>query len=251
MPASQKQSLLAPHFPPEVAARLEQALSVPGALWVTDADGTLWSDDIGEGFLQKLIADNALVSPEAQGIDVWLEYEARVAADKGAGYAWAAQVMAGMPEAEVRERAASFAKAFVPRHLYGAMAALIEAAQTIGAVPWIVSASNQWIVEAAAPLLGMPANRVAGIRVAVANGRLTSRLVSPVTFKAGKVDTIQQLIGRTPTLVSGDSSGDVEMLAVATSAALFVAHPGKTSADLLKLAGTSGWLTVDLPGSIL
>jgi hypothetical protein len=74
--------------------RLEAVLAAPGCLWVTDADGTLWSDDIGEGFLKALIAEGALVSPEARG-DVWAAYEERVRRDKASGYAWAAQQWLG------------------------------------------------------------------------------------------------------------------------------------------------------------
>jgi HAD superfamily phosphoserine phosphatase-like hydrolase len=212
---------------------------------VTDADGTLWSDDIGEGFLKVLIRDRALVSPEAKG-DVWAAYEEKVRRDKASGYAWAAQLMAGMPEDEVRARAADFARSFVPTHLYPAMKTLLSEAKERGCETWIVSASNQWIVEAAAPLLGLETAKGVGIGVAVESGKLTSAVVEPVTYKAGKVRAIAQLIGRDPTLVTGDSFGDVEMLSVALRAGLLVQHDDSDPA-LLALARTSGWMLQPLP----
>jgi HAD superfamily phosphoserine phosphatase-like hydrolase len=234
---------LASHF--EQGERLEAVLAAPGCLWVTDADGTLWSDDIGEGFLKALIRDRALVSPEAKG-DVWAANEEKVRRDKGAGYAWAAQVMAGLPEEEVRRRAADFARTFVPEHLYPSMKALLAQAKARGCETWVVSASNQWVVEAAAPLLGLDPSHGVGIRVAVEEGRLTSKVLEPVTYKAGKVTAIARFIGRDPTLVTGDSFGDVEMLATAQHAGLVVQHDYSDPA-LLALARTSGWLLQPLP----
>ena len=122
-------TMLHNHFDSDAARKLEQIVTTPNCLWVTDADGTLWRDDIGEGFLKQLIADGALVSPEAKGVDVWASYEARVAKDKLTGYAWAVQVMEGMREEDVVRRADAFAKSFVPAHLHPEMAALLEAAR--------------------------------------------------------------------------------------------------------------------------
>src|SRR5689334_12894594 len=87
--------MLTQQFDAPAAKKLEQVLHQPNCLWVTDADGTLWRDDIGEGFLKQLIQDKALVSPEAKGIDVWQRYEELVAKDKLTGYAWAVQIMEG------------------------------------------------------------------------------------------------------------------------------------------------------------
>ncbi|MEN9785786.1 MAG: hypothetical protein RLZZ299_1050 [Pseudomonadota bacterium] len=222
--------------------RIQAALAAPGAVWVTDADGTLWADDIGEGFLRALARDGALRSPEAQG-DVWAAYEARVRADKAAGYAWAVQVMAGMTEAEVERRAEAYAQAFVPRHLHPAMAGLLAEASERGVETWIVSASNAWVVRAAARVLGLPPARALGIRVAVEDGVLTDRVVPPVTYADGKVAALRAGLGRMPSLASGDSRGDAEMLAAAGTP-LVVRHAGVDPA-FLDRASASGWLVLD------
>lgn len=226
------------------AARLAELLSTPGCAWVSDADGTLWSEDIGEGFLKQLIADKALVSPAATG-DIWAAYDARVRADKASGYAWAAQAMAGLTEADVAARAEAYAATFVPAHLFPGMRALLSEARTRGCEVWIVSASNEWIVRAAAPLLGLDPSHAVGIRVAVKDGTLTDTVVPPVTYRAGKVDAILARVGRLPSLVSGDSAGDLEMLAAATGAGLFVEHD-YTDPAVLGLARERGWLVEPL-----
>lgn len=233
---------LASHF--RGAERLAQVLEEPGCLWVTDADGTLWSEDIGEGFLRRLIADRALVSPAAAG-DTWARYRELVAQDAATGYGWAAQLLGGLPSDEVRQRAEAFAREFVPKHGFPAMRALVAEAKAQGGETWIVSASAEPIVRAAAPLMGIDPTHVVGLRVAEEAGRLTSRLVGPVTYRQGKVEAIDRCIGRRPALVSGDSAGDVEMLSSATRLALVVRQPS-SAASFLGHATAAGWLVESL-----
>jgi HAD superfamily phosphoserine phosphatase-like hydrolase len=246
-PATPAPKPLASVFDLLLATRLEGALSTSGCLWTTDADGTLWSEDIGEGFLKQLISDHALVSPEAQGVDVWSSYQARYAKDNDAGLAWVAQVMAGMSEADVARRAEAFARSFVPAHLHPEMRALLEAAKARGCTPWIVSASVRWIVSAAAKVLGLPPEHTIGVSVAVKDGRLTSEVLLPIPYKSGKAVAIQRNIGQLPTIVTGDSSGDIEMFRLATVAALLIVHPGKTDPALVSMAMDNAWLTHEVP----
>jgi len=245
MHADQGLSELTAVFAPATAAALNRALSLPGGLLVCDADGTLWRSDIGEGFLQHLIAERVLVAPELEGLDVWAEYERRVAADRTAGFAWAAQVMAGLSEAEVRRHAEAFAQVFVPAHLHPEMRVLLGVARRRGVETWIVSASNHWIVTAAAPLAGVSPGRVLGIRVQVREGVLTSEAIEPITNRAGKVDAIRQAVGRSPVLVAGDSLGDLEMLQMASEAALLMVRP-RSDPALVELGRRSGWLLHEL-----
>lgn len=226
-------------FAPAPRAVITRALETEGCVWVTDADKTLWFDDIGEAFLRKLIAERALVSPEAEG-DVWATYEAKVAADRTAGYAWAVQVMAGMPEAELVKRARNFAAGWVPFKTFPAMRELVLAARASKCEVWLVSASNQWIVAAAGALLGIDADKIHGIRVEVQNGVLTDRVVQPITNAQGKVDLIEQLVKRTPNLVTGDSAGDYEMMAMAKGAVL-ISVPGAYDPAHVEKAKKSGW----------
>lgn len=242
MPA---EKLIPDAFSEEVRQRLDEALSFEKCLWVTDADKTLWAGDIGEAFLQELAAGKVLVAPDAQG-DVWASYEARVREDRTRGYAWAVQAMAGLAEEDVRARARDFAERFVPAQAFPAFRALVEEARSRGCDIWVVSASSQWIVEAGVALMGFDPDRVLGMRVEVENGVLTDRLVAPLTNEAGKVAAIEAMIGRRPTLVTGDSSGDFEMLAVAERVALLITQPGRTDPEYAAHAQAQGWLVQPL-----
>ena len=172
-----------------------------------DADNTLWTEDIGEAFLRWLAAGDLL--PLAPG-PLWAEYEARVRADRTAGYTWAVQVMAGLAEADVARWTRQMAAAWP--NVRPAMAALLEGLAGAAVETWIVSASNDWIVRAAAPRLGVPPERAIGIRVEVASGRLTDRPVRPVPCGAGKVEALFARTGIRPDLAAGDGLGDLELL---------------------------------------
>jgi HAD superfamily phosphoserine phosphatase-like hydrolase len=231
---------LAELFAPAAAERLSAALGPP-CLFATDADGTLWRDDLGEAFLQALIRERALASPEAKGVDVWATYEARVAQDKARGYAWAVQIMSGMAEREIELRARAFAAQFVPSRLYPEMGALLVEAVARGVSPWIVSASNRWVVEAAAELLGLDRRRVIGMSTAVRGGILTDEIELPIVYGPGKAEALLRRAGAPPGLAAGDTENDQPMLD-ASALALLVLHPGKTSPALLRHARERGWL---------
>lgn len=98
---------------------------------------------------------------------------------------------------------------------------VMEFAQQQGHEVWVVSASNQWTVRAAASLMfGIPAQRVLGNVLEVEAGELTSRTIPPVTYREGKVEKIEAEIGVRPTLVFGDSDTDLDMMSWADAAVL-------------------------------
>lgn len=212
-----------------------------GQVAVFDADETLWSHDVGEAFLQWLIAENHLVQPPPAG-GVWQHYLNLCARDKTVGYPYAAQAMAGLSETRVKALAAEFFATF-QHNIYPAQQRLIQALQTAGAQVWIVSASNQWIVEAAAPVLGVPVNQVVGIRLAVNAGLLSDKVIAPVTYRQGKVTAIDTYIGQQPVLVAGDSMTDYEMLQYARELALVInpKNKGAAAENIAQLAQQHQW----------
>src|SRR2546423_12579683 len=80
-------------------AALVQAVRAcqPGGIAVFDADGTLWREDVGEAFLRHLVSLGWVKLPD--GSDPYEEYERRVDRDKASGYAFAAQLQAGLEQA--------------------------------------------------------------------------------------------------------------------------------------------------------
>lgn len=109
------------------------------------------------------------------------------------------------------------------------MRQLVNALESLGVEVWIVSASNQWSVEAFSALaFGVPRQRVLGNRVAADDdGILMDRTLDPVLYRQGKVAAIDEQIGRRPALVFGDAMTDFEMMCEATELAVLIdrGHP--------------------------
>ncbi|MGM0556351.1 MAG: HAD family hydrolase [Myxococcota bacterium] len=154
---------------------------------------------------------------------------------KAACYRWAVRLHVGLRPADIRELTHRAIDREVARALeveertttrgetvrisrgirrHAQMRELIDALERVGFDVWVVSATNQWSVEAFAErAFGVPRERVLGNRVAEADdGILTDRTLQPVLFGDGKVDIIAQEIGRRPALVFGDSTTDLEMM---------------------------------------
>ena len=134
--------------------------------------------------------------------------------DKAAGYAYAAQLQAGLSQEAVASEAARFARAWVPPRLVSATQGLRALCEEAGLRPFVVSASALPIVLAAAPLAGFAPDSCRGIEVQVREERFTAELVQPVTYGAGKIDAASRS-GRL-VLACGDSfTGDLPMLEAA------------------------------------
>lgn len=106
-------------------------------------------------------------------------------------YAWAAALLAGMTRAEARKEILRALKEAQKQpvgaeqplgrrrvtawlRIYPQMRELVGSLTRTGFEVWVVSASQQWIVEAIAPEAGVPARQVIGIRPALdAQGRAT------------------------------------------------------------------------------
>src|SRR5436305_13468701 len=100
-----------------LAAALVEAVRQcePGGIAAFDADGTLWREDVGEAFLRHLISLGWIRLPD--GSDPYQAYERAVERDGRSGYAYAAQLQAGLEEARLAAEAERFARAWVPSRL--------------------------------------------------------------------------------------------------------------------------------------
>lgn len=209
----------------------------PGGVAAFDADGTLWRDDVGEAFLRHLIGLGWVKLPD--GGDPYAAYQREVERDRAQGYAYAAQLQAGLLLTEVAKEAQRFAPEWVrPRIIQGtqALRALCEAA---GLLPTVISASALAIVRAAAPLAGFPLARCYGIETRVdGKGRCTERLVLPITYAEGKVAVAARLGGGRIALAAGDSfTGDLGLLNAARVAVVVAPAHGGPLADEAKRRG--------------
>jgi HAD superfamily phosphoserine phosphatase-like hydrolase len=202
-----------------------------------DADGTLWSGDIAEGFLRRLINDGVVVQ------EAWAEYERKLELDPGEAYAYSVRVMAGLREADIIARSEAFFLTH-EKYIYAPMLDLLRRLNAKGHESVIVSASPRWLIEAAARRLGLDPQKTIAQAVYVEDGVLTDKDVPPTIFRAGKVEAIRKKFGRMPGLSAGNSWSDVEMLEAATTIQLMI-NPTRLNTqerDLPSYAKNKGWL---------
>ena len=165
-------------IPADLADRVRAlGREMPGALAVFDADGTLWRDDVGEAFLRHLVSLGWVRLPD--GSDPYEAYERAVDRDKASGYAYAAQLQAGLPAARVAAEAEQFARGWIPSRIVSDTKGLRDLCEAAGLTPFVVSASALPIVLAAAPLAGFQRDRCRGIEVRIRDGKFTTRKNAP------------------------------------------------------------------------
>ena len=221
---------------PELAGQVRAlGRELPGALAAFDADGTLWREDVGEAFLRHLVSLGWVKL--ADGSDPYQAYQRAVEHDRARGYAYAAQLQAGLALHHVSAEAQRFARQWVPPRLIADTQALRKLCAEAGLLPFVISASALPIVLEAAPLAGFARENCRGIAVQVREGTFTTELVQPVTYAAGKVASAAQA-GRLA-LACGDSfTGDLALLEAARIAVVLA--PAQGSALSIE-AGRRGW----------
>ncbi|MGM0576364.1 MAG: HAD family hydrolase [Myxococcota bacterium] len=214
---------------------------------VFDADGTLWAEDVGDVHLRVLEERGLIRSPPGEP-GVFDAYLRLCRQDPGAGYAFAVEVMAGLSEDVVRETA----REAWARHRDRLLEPVTRLLRTLGRVDvevWVVSASNRWVVEAAAvDALGLSPDRVVAMACDVVDGRLTGEVIEPRPNGPGKVEAIREWIGVRPRLAFGNSLHDADMLDDAARGVLVRAHREPAtpplSGDLAARRAAGGWLVL-------
>jgi phosphoserine phosphatase len=207
----------------------------PEAVIATDGDGTLWAGDIGQALFDALLAErgvreaaDAMLRREAARFDIDLgdattpsdvagqllaAYRAgRYAEDRA--FAMMAWAFAGW--------SLSALTAFTREVLdvFGFEAAVREELKPVLSwareedVPvWLVSASPQCAVLAAADVLSIPPERTLSMEPARRDAVLEAKLAQPATYGPGKMLRLSTATGGQPIVAAfGDSSYDLEML---------------------------------------
>jgi HAD superfamily phosphoserine phosphatase-like hydrolase len=142
----------------------------------------------------------------------------RLAEEQGkpAAFEYAAGVVAGLYELEIRELTLKVVEDWLSKgglHFRPELRDLIAALQRWGWDVWVVSASAEPVVQTIAQFYGIPADRVIGLKLSVASDGLVLPHVSgPFTYREGKVKAIDKYIGVRPTFAAGDTDTDIEML---------------------------------------
>jgi phosphoserine phosphatase len=227
-------------IPELLAARIRDAAKeTPGGLAVFDADGTLWREDVGEAFLRHLVSLGWVQLPD--GSDPYEAYERAVDRDRASGYAYAAQLQAGLLVEKVEAEARLFAASWVPGRRIASAGRLRDLCESAGLRTAVVSASALPIVIAAAPLAGFGPAQCHGIEVRTRSGRFTAEVIQPITYAEGKIEAVRN---RGAIVVAcGDSlAGDLAMLQAAQIAVVVAPDSGSPLADEGR---RRGWAVLD------
>lgn len=234
---------------PTVDAKIEEFFAkiergdIKNPVAVFDADGTLWSNDLGESFFKWLIENKKLTGVDYSK-DLYQEYEDLLKEDKGKAFAFPVTLMNGLKEDDVRKWADEYFKNRFIQNIYPEQKELIKRLQEAGVDVWIVSASNTWSVETAAPYLGIEPDHVIAMRSEVTDGIITDKMVLPLLHGPGKVEGIKKYIGDRVDFASGNSRSDYEMLEFSSEMSLIINPSDKEDIEktsLLKESEEKGW----------
>lgn len=225
--------------PEDLVVRLAEARAAvdnENVMLAFDADGTLWSGDVGNDLFYALTesqavrkdAYSALVrEAKAFGIaysgnatkiaqTLFEAYEAGRYAEERC-FAMMAWVFAGFTLQETIDFSHEVAKQTnLAGRLHRFLDPIFAWSQQEDVPVWVVSASPQWMVEIGAALFGIPSERVIGMLPGVANGVIQPELDGvPVYGSSKPIHLFTACLNTTLLGGFGDSSYDVPLLKMA------------------------------------
>jgi phosphoserine phosphatase len=218
---------------PHARAILDQLISLKAAvaaagapdnaryLTVWDFDGTILDGDCSEGLqrdgeqvypgLAQVTIEAGLSSlyPAEGGFrQFWSDYDwMEEHVGEWMAYPFIVQMLRGAAIEQLDEVARQTFEQYYAPHIFTSSAWLIRELESAGIETVVLSASPELFVRGAADSLGLDRSRFNGIRVAIEDGRVTEKLLYPVTWADGKRERLQQLIathpGEPPVIVIG------------------------------------------------
>ena len=115
------------------------------------------------------------------------------------------------------------------------MYALVSSLNDRGTETWVVSSTNNWVIEEGVRRFGIAAERVLAARVAVKDGVVTNTLLDVPTDE-GKVEALRRVSVTAPDAVFGNSVHDAAMLEIARRA-----FPVNPTPGLVERSAQEGW----------
>lgn len=96
---------------------------------------------------------------------------------------------------------------------YSEMRELLANLEAYGFEIWVLTASPEVLYQKfVSENLGIPVNRIIGVKSVVSDGKVTDHMVHPIPQDYGKAEAIQTVIKARPLFVGGNSRGDLEMM---------------------------------------
>ena len=191
----------------KVKAACPQA--VPMAFW--DFDGTIIRGDISEGIeivgdrrvkLYKGLIERTIevglnsVYPAKGGWEQYWErdYPRLNAIGRWLSWPFNAQMYQGQSAAALDAFCEAECERLYRKWYFASSMKMWRALEKAGVENYVVSASPEIFVRAAAKSLGVPSCRIRGVRVAIDGDRITSRTVHPLPMGEGKVENMRELL---------------------------------------------------------
>lgn len=121
--------------------------------------------------------------------------------------------LSGMTPSEVSEIGKHLFHAKYQQKMYPQMRELLANLKEYGFEIWVLTASPELLYQQFVhEELGIPVDRILGVKSVIRNDTVTNTLVLPVPQDDGKADAIQTFIKARPLFVAGNSRGDMEMM---------------------------------------
>jgi phosphoserine phosphatase len=245
-----------------VIETLKQALDEGPGVVAFDADGTLWSGDVGEDFFLFCTERSALkdaASPALQELAQRFELPVSAEPNAQARLLFEAFADGRLPEREACEMMAWALAGYAEDELSMLVSDALASAELEGrrhrqmqeAIRWardnslptvVISASPSFVIEVATAPVGFQASEIAACRPASLGGVLEPRLAEPLPYAEQKVHAATRLSPDLPLLAAfGDNSFDLPMLEAARVGV--AVHPKPALSRLI--AGRTDLLVVD------
>ena len=118
---------------------------------------------------------------------------------------------------------------------------LIRRFEDVGHVSWILTGSVNWVAWALADRIGIPRNRVIGVKLEVLQDRIHGRGDLHLNVGQGKVDQWHQRVELDPVLAIGDSMSDLPILRSACAAGILLLHSESPLREEVEAQGLFTW----------
>ena len=119
--------------------------------------------------------------------------------------------------------------------IFSELRAVVKRLQERGTEIWVVSSTNNWLIEEGVRGFAIAPERVLATHVACEHGIITDRLLD-VPTNEGKVTALRRVGVDAPDAVFGNSVHDLEMLAIAR-----LAVPTNPTPALAERSAQEGW----------
>jgi phosphoserine phosphatase len=127
---------------------------------------------------------------------------------------------------------------------------MLREAQRRGMEVWAVSGSSRWSVEPVFAALGVPPEKVIGIELETAGGRVSPVEIPPVPIREGKVEALTARKIPMPAIVASDSRNDIPLFRASTGLRVRINSRGRSSSEFFEAYGSpqdESWVNVEAP----